>query len=203
MKGFTHVLEGIIASFLIIGAITTVVPEINFEGSSDAPGNQIRTRLDVLDRSGNLSSDMTTDEIKKKISKQTTSGYNADVTKLSQDSENKHFDVNSGSIEKEYNVSGDSFEIQLFVNSSANLNVSYGGKDLLTQSTKTGYFLRKAPDGKSNMTVNGTGKVDATVNGYSFEQGDRPFETTRSVKYVETENHTSQIGVYLWQPDRP
>jgi hypothetical protein len=190
------------AAFLLIGTVTTIVPEINY-GTGDNPGERVRTQMDVLDRTGELSGNPSTAEIKNDIQEQVTSDFNYSVTKLETNSETKSFDLSSGEAEKSFNVDGDDFELQIFVESAGNLNVSYNGDMKLKQETEEGYYLRPATGGNNDVQVNGTGTVDVVLRGYGYEDGDRPFDTVSSVKYVKAENQTMQIGVFIWEPDRP
>lgn len=200
MKGFTHVLEGILAAFLLIGAVTTIVPQIE-TGSN--PRTEFRdrtfTRLQTMDRTGNLRENIQNDKLEGLMTETSPTGYETQVSMIETDHEEKRYELSSGSEEKDFNVSGEDFEVQLWLESASDVNVSFNDTRLLTDVSEDRYFLRPLEEGNGTMEVNGTGTITASVNGYQNQGSKALNSSVQSVKYVDAKNYSVQIGVFSWE----
>jgi len=200
MKGFTHVLEGVLATFLLIGAVTTIVPNIETGADSETEfRDRVWNRLETMDRTGNLRDNIQNGELKSQVREAVPQGYNTQVSLVKTDYEEKTYELSSGSKKKEFNVSGEDFEVQLWLESANNINVSFEDTRLLTDINQDKYYLRPLESGTGNLTVNGTGTVTASVNGYVNEGGVTLNSSVQSVKYVDAKDSSVQIGVFSWE----
>ena len=194
-KGFVYTLEAILASALILGVVLTLIPNFQEEPNTQ-PQQQVRSGLETLDDNGELSENLAVEEIEDEIRSYVPSGYNYSVSLVETKSVSGSLSDLPKFIEGEQGYS----EIQFWINSSNNLNVSFDNETLLEDYSGSGYetFSVSASEGWLNSS-SGSGELEYSFDSYISDSADLDQDEVSVVNYIVLENGTKEVQVRIWQ----
>jgi len=140
-KGFVQTLEAVLASTLVLGVVLNVVPEFQQE-SNTQPRQQVLSGLETLDKTGKLNNNLVAANIESEIKPYVPKGYNYSANIVEVESASGRI---SGSEERYIDTDGNYSEIQLWIDSSSSLNISFNGDTILQNYSEQGYEIIQVP----------------------------------------------------------
>lgn len=194
-KGFVHTLEAILASTLVLGVVLTVMPEFQ-QDANKQPQEQVRSGLETLDNTGKLTNDLSPSEIESKIEPYVPAAYNHSVSIVEVESESGKV----SSPEEHYiDTSGSYSELQLWIESSNGLNVSFDGEKILEDYSSDGYETVSVSSSSGWLNFTGSGGLEYRFDSYSSDTNDLDQSEVSVTNYILMENGTKEIQVRLWK----
>lgn len=197
MKGFIRSLEAIMASLLLLGMTFSVAPQVHQAMDEDDPTESMESRLVSLEESGKLNENISRESISEKVSEAVPSGYNYDVVLREREFEESLLEFIDGET-VDYDLSGDIFTVQLFIESASDLNASYGGEKFVEMRNEPGYASQRFASGTETLEFEGDADLTVRFHNSSLE-GDIPEEEQIVfVSHPLAENQT-EVRVAIWR----
>lgn len=193
-KGFVYTLEAVIASALLLGVLLTVIPE--FQQDADAnPQLHVRSGLKTLDKTGNLTDNLSSTEIENELQNYIPGSYNHSVDIVEVETASGSF---SAPDQDYIDTDGGYSELQIWIDSASGLNLSFNGNNILEDYSSTGYehVNVDSQDGWLNFT--GSGKLRYRFDTYKSDTTALDQEQVSVTNYLVLENGTKEIQVRLW-----
>jgi hypothetical protein len=197
-RGFIYTMEAVIASTLYLTTVTMLIPANAPSGNTGAVQDTVQSALESLDKSGELRDDLSVSGLESDIDSFVPPGYSYTVQTTTVDTESRGL---SAPDEFYFDKSGGNAELQLWLEQSSNLYVTFDGETIIQDRDSVGYVQKTLPGttGYLNFTgtAEGTFDFDAySQNGQLPEKGD-----TRTVSYVLGDENLTEIKVFLWLED--
>jgi len=194
-KGFVYTLEAILASALVLGVVLSVIPKFQ-QDAKPQPEQQVRSGLKTLEKTGDLTDNLSSREIETEIEPYVPNGYNHSVSVLKVESVS---DSVSAPYQRKIDTSGTYSELQLWVDSANDLNVSFDGKTVLEKYSGKNYnaFSVSSQTGWLNFT--GSGELEYSFNTYSSDREDIDQDEVSVTNYIVLKNGAKEVQVRLWK----
>lgn len=194
-KGFVYTLEAVIASALVLGVLLSVMPE--FQQDADIKvEKQAQKGLEVLDKTGNLTDNLSSAEIKSELDTYIPDSYNHTVSVT-------EVKTVSGNISSPYqqNMNGDGnySELQLWIDSASGLNVSFAGETVVEDYSSSGYKQVSLSQTSGWLNFSGTGELEFEFDTYSSPATSIDAEDVFTTSYIVHKNGTKEVRVNIWQ----
>lgn len=194
-KGFIYTLEAIIGSALLLGVVLTVTPQFQQDASMD-PQRQVHSGLEALYRTGNLTDNLSTAQIESDLEPYTPDAFNYSVNVV----ETETVSENISSPYQEYiDTSGDNSELQLWIDSSSGLNVSFNNESVLKDYSGSGYELASIQGTEGWLNFTGAGELEYRFSTYRSSSRDIDAESVSVTSYLVNKNGTKEIRVRMWE----
>ena len=194
-KGFVYTLEAVMASALVLGVVLTVMPEFQ-DDSSTSPQSQVLSGLETLDKTGNLTDNLSAAEIESDIAPYVPDAYNysVDIVEVSR------VERNISSPYSEYlSGSGDYSELQLWIDSASNMNVTFDGEKLLEENSDTGYKQLSVSGTEGWLNFTGSSELEFSFDTYNSSTNDIDADQVSVASYLVVENGAKEVRVKLWR----
>lgn len=201
MKGFIRTLEAVIASLLFLSTITLLAPHLSEIGSEETEHDIIRSTLLNYDNSGELSKNMTPEDIEKLLRSDIPEGYNFSARirrtntteiKITED------------FERYYNKNGTA-ELMVWIRDAEDLEINFDGETLAENQRSVSYreFSLADPTGYLNITdhLKDDIQVEVFFKGYTLERGSRP-DTDGEISVLShpyNRGNISEVQMEVWQ----
>lgn len=194
-KGFVYTLEAILASTLVLGVVLTVIPGFQQDVNTQ-PQGQVRSGLETLESTGDLTDNMSSEEIENEIDPYVPNSFNHSVAIVTVDSRSSSV---SSPDEDYINTTGSYSEIQFWIESSSGLDVSFDNETVLEDYSGNGYKTVPVSNPEGWLNFTGTGELEYKFDSYSSDIEEIDEDQVSVVNYIVMANGTREVQVRLWK----
>lgn len=193
-KGFVYTLEAIIAATLFLVMATVVIPEAQPPPNREVQRN-VHSALGSLDKSGDLRDNLSVSGIENNLSGFIPPGYNYSVKTTEIDTETRTF---SSPDEFHFNKTGNHTELQLWLNTANDLNVTFNGEKIVENRSNAGYVEKSLSSSTGFLNFTGTGEGTFDFDTYTKKGSTPEKDNLKSVSYVVADKNLTEVKVFLW-----
>jgi hypothetical protein len=191
MKGFTHTLEAIIGSILLISSITLMTSTLQsggtvdrFDGTLDA---EVAEKIDKISIS----------EAEKEIEPLLPAGYNYSAFIRRTDTESFRLDSNGGTDSYYINRTGSTIFLHLFAEGSG-YDVTYRGNRII-ENGESGYSGFRAPNTSGYLNASDTVEVNVEAVNQSIVGNPEIGRNIDTYNFPVYERSPSEVKVSVWR----
>lgn len=192
-KGFVYTLESVVASTIILSMVVIVLPEVGPQ--PDPELSIVDSGLQTLEKTGELDRELSPLLVEDKIEPYTPNGFNTSAVIYT--SKSNYSLVNAP--ESVYlNTDGNYSDLQLWIESANDLNVSFNDTMIWQNLEGQGYRETTLPSAEGWLNFSGNGKADYSINSYSI-YGKTPDEKeVRSKNMLTFYKKNREVQIKLW-----
>ena len=194
-KGFIYTLEATMASLMILGVAVTVLPDFQQQFDFN-PERQTLSGLQTLEKTGDLTDSFSTSDIESDLEPYVPITYNYSVDIIEVERVERNI---SSPYQKYFSGNGSNSELQLWIDSASDLDVTFDGEKVVEDHSSSGYKQVSLTGTEGWLNFTGSAELEFSFDTYNSSKTSIDAEHVSATGYIVLQNGTKEIRVRLWK----